>query len=452
MYHFAILLSNPHHPYLRQWAKECAHLSQDDIMSYLITALQPVSYDSEGTKESSVHPTTPRTDSSAGVKDAQEVDENNLRENDNSDVNVPPEKLSSSPINIAALHLEPLPYSCSVTPTLPLPVSSSSSSSLTTTIESSSFDAKSLKLAPLPPLSVEDLHKMTAVILKSSVLQSTPTVTQTTHQTSRSTMSESVPKSASFEPLPELSLTENPIPSSEKPVLDLEDTKDSFGSSLEMNEEFGVQEMSVFAVDDTSAHHSAIESKISGSEMPVSAVGASTSPSETESKPRESEQNHTKSPPVSSHLRHSITTSAPIPIPSPSKLVSSSRSAFKPVIIPLTTSSASNHLTSLLASQKASTSNGTPPTTSGLKSSASTSASLDHRQQPKAEGNPNSLQTLSSAKSTMDTVTLGKFAEAFMHGDTTNWVNRMLLFDHVEAVQNKVIAWMELIEKQLEGK
>ena len=52
----------------------------------------------------------------------------------------------------------------------------------------------------------------------------------------------------------------------------------------------------------------------------------------------------------------------------------------------------------------------------------------------------------------MDTVTLGKFAEAFMHGDTTNWVNRMLLFDHVEAVQNKVIAWMELIEKQLEGK
>ena len=52
----------------------------------------------------------------------------------------------------------------------------------------------------------------------------------------------------------------------------------------------------------------------------------------------------------------------------------------------------------------------------------------------------------------MDTVTLGEFAEAFMHGDTTKWVNRMLLFDHVEAVQNKVTAWMELIEEQLEGK
>lgn len=449
MYHFATLHSNPRHPYLKQWAKECAHLSQDDIMSYLITALQPVSYDSEGTKESSAHPTTSRTDGSAGVKDAQEVDENNLRENANSDVNVPPEKLSSSPINIAALHLEPLPHSCSVTPTLPPPVSSSSSSSLTTAIESSSFDPKSMKLAPLPPLSVEDLHNMTAVILKSSVLQSTPTVTQAAHQTSRLTPSESVPTSASFEPLPD---TENPIPSSEKPLLDLEDTKDSFGSSLEMNEEFGVQEMSVFAVDDTSAHPSAVESKTGASQMPVFAVGARTSPSETELKPRESEQDQTKSPPVSSHLPLSITTSAPIPIPSPSKLVSSSRSAFKPVIIPLTTSSASNHLTSLLASQKASTSNGRPPTTLGLKSSTSTSTSLDHRQQPKAEGNPNSLQTLSSAKSTMDTVTLGKFAEAFMHGDTTNWVNRMLLFDHVEAVQNKVIAWMELIEKQLEGK
>jgi len=50
----------------------------------------------------------------------------------------------------------------------------------------------------------------------------------------------------------------------------------------------------------------------------------------------------------------------------------------------------------------------------------------------------------------MDTVTLGEFAEAFMHGDMTNWVHRMLLYDHVEAVQNKVMAWMDLVEKQLE--
>jgi hypothetical protein len=52
----------------------------------------------------------------------------------------------------------------------------------------------------------------------------------------------------------------------------------------------------------------------------------------------------------------------------------------------------------------------------------------------------------------MDSVTLGEFSEAFMKGDTTNWFQRMLLLDHIEAVQDKIRNWMEMIDKQLDGK
>ena len=436
-------------------------------MSYLIAALQPVSYESGDTQEASntSSPVALRTEggeSSAEVKGTQEPqnvgiskNENSSREDADSNTNVPLGK-RSSPINVAALYLDPLPSdskSCSVIPTPPPPPSSSSPTypSLTTTADSSS--PKSLKLAPLPPLSVEDLRSLTDVNLNPPLQQSTPVVTPAAaSQTSSSRISgatESVPTltaSASQETVhkPSISFSENPIPESEKTI---PGSEDFFDSNLEISEEFGVQEMSVFAVDGDSHPTESKLPQILRNEQDVVTPPAVGSPSTR------------------------ITTSTPFPTPSSNKLISSSRSAFKPVIIPITSSSAAKSpLTSLLASQQTTSSRGglmysqsasgsglqpasvsvKPPTAFTESSASLGSLGL----QPSIERNPiftPTLSSLSSAQSTMDTVTLGEFAEAFMHGDMTNWVHRMLLYDHVEAVQNKVMAWMDLVEKQLEG-
>ena len=49
-------------------------------------------------------------------------------------------------------------------------------------------------------------------------------------------------------------------------------------------------------------------------------------------------------------------------------------------------------------------------------------------------------------------VTPSQFAEAFMKVDTSCWASRMLLLDHVEAMQEKVLAQMDELEEQFKGK
>ena len=48
-------------------------------------------------------------------------------------------------------------------------------------------------------------------------------------------------------------------------------------------------------------------------------------------------------------------------------------------------------------------------------------------------------------------VTPSQFAEAFMKVDTSCWASRMLLLDHVEAMQEKVLAQMDQLEEQFQG-
>ena len=48
-------------------------------------------------------------------------------------------------------------------------------------------------------------------------------------------------------------------------------------------------------------------------------------------------------------------------------------------------------------------------------------------------------------------VTPLQFSEAFMKVDTSCWASRMLLLDHVEAMQEKVLAQMDQLEEQFEG-
>lgn len=49
-------------------------------------------------------------------------------------------------------------------------------------------------------------------------------------------------------------------------------------------------------------------------------------------------------------------------------------------------------------------------------------------------------------------VTPSQFAEAFMKVDTSSWNSRMLLLDHVEAMQEKVLAEIDKLEEQYKSK
>ena len=51
----------------------------------------------------------------------------------------------------------------------------------------------------------------------------------------------------------------------------------------------------------------------------------------------------------------------------------------------------------------------------------------------------------------LEAITLGQFAEQFLREDNSNWFRRMKLLDHIEAVQDKVQGWLDLIEQSLEG-
>ncbi len=75
---------------------------------------------------------------------------------------------------------------------------------------------------------------------------------------------------------------------------------------------------------------------------------------------------------------------------------------------------------------------------------------------PLTAGPPQALPSMLGSStpklsSTMDSVPLKEFTEAFMQGDTTNWYQRMKLLDHIEGVQERVSVCVEAIKIQLEG-
>lgn len=290
------------------------------------------------------------------------------------------------------------------------------------------------------------------------------------------------PQTLTLAPLPplgrdersEISVAKNPSkPSSPGEVEDVSGQKediasqsssfDSITSELEFGSEFGVQELSVFAVGEmgTIKHPKSIKST-PGTKHPLS--------------------------------------SFPLPLPStcpplssPGKLLTGSRSAFKPITLSpkkptIASSSAtprstsSSQLTSLLTSPITTqpqsivnppssappslispTSTQTHPTaTQPSHGSSPLPATLSPMTQlsrltlvPRVDGDSVFFETASSLppplKPSSGTVKVKDFAEAFVHGDTTNWFQRMLLLDHIENVQDEIANWMEKMEKQLDG-
>ena len=269
---------------------------------------------------------------------------------------------TSSPIDVSSLHLDPLPRSPPA-PLLP-------PTSYDTAANDPQSDPKSLQLAPLPPLGSED-HLV--------AVSKQPAATSLT-------VKEDVRGEKGLNSKPALA-----------------------SSSLEVfNDEFGIQETSVFAT--------------TTGQPQLPAPGLTNRPAEQNS----------------------------------ARLISSSRSAFRPVIVtPRDTSAISNsRITSASSTQ---TSQFTATSTLARDSNNNVAESADiAKPKPGSEGvavTPLfSLPSMTKSKSGMDSVTLGEFSEAFMKGDMTNWFQRMLLLDHIETIQDKVSTWMEIIDKQLDGK
>ena len=276
----------------------------------------------------------------------------------------------SPPIDVSSLQLDPLPRS-SPSPQLP------------PTPPEDPPDPKSLQLAPLPPLTAED--------------QSPPATSEQT----RPSPSEKEDKKAEVD-------TDSNVKSPRHPNA-------GAGVSLEVfNDEFGVQEMSVFA---TNVNQYQVSATLQRANM-------------------QGEQ-----PPVGSN---------------PGRLISSARSAFTPVIVTLR--DASLPISTSLSSETTPQSSTNSVRESGKSADSAVAATTAAEQKPvKSEYDSVVKKTLSclpataKSKSGMDSVTLGEFSEAFAKGDTTNWFQRMLLLDHIEAVQDKIRNWMEMIDKQLDG-
>ena len=280
----------------------------------------------------------------------------------------------SPPIDVSSLQLDPLPRS-SPSPQLP------------PTPPDNPPDPKSLQLAPLPPLTAED--------------QSSPAVSEQI----RPSPSEKEDKQGGIDA--GLSVKSSP-----------RHPNAGSGVSLEVfNDEFGVQEMSVFATNVNQHQVSATlqHTNVQGEQKPNLHVGSN-----------------------------------------PGRLISSSRSAFTPVIVTLRDTS--SPISTSLSSETTLQSSTNSVRESGKGADSAVASTSTEQKSIKSEYDSAVKKTLSclpataKSKSGMDSVTLGEFSEAFMKGDTTNWFQRMLLLDHIAAVQDKIRNWMEMIDKQLDGK
>lgn len=322
---------------------------------------------------------------------------------------------NDTPINVASLRLDPLPLTTSQG-LLPSVGKTTSSEGPT----ESSPDPKTLKLAPLPPLKTEDLQQLTTEILKKSIQLSVSKLSMSNRNTSKTVKTEDDYGSTD---------TLRTEESADKAAKGMPESSDGSHSSQSkpkgdthevINDEFGVQELSVFALDtdnNTSLQTNNVHSSVS------------------QSLPR---------PSSSLCVQSSVGSS------SPTKLISSSRSAFKPVVTTTLHTSAGGQLKTSVSSNNsvvssAHSSNSTPLTV-GPAQTIQSFTDVNSRS-PRVSVIASSL----SSSSTMDSVSLGEFAEAFMQGDTTNWFQRMQLLDHIENVQEKVSTWMDTLDQQLEG-
>ena len=367
-----------------------------------MTSLLPVSYqpETEGEPSSQYNLEERCDDGSAQVVSPNHVNtitssqngvDQPTKEGPTNDMDHSHQPSSSATMNVSSLHLDPLPLRSSDDP---LPTSHSPLSSPPADFTP---DPKTLKLAPLPPFTSDGVHQLPTKGNNSKMKDAH----MSPSYGSKADRGSHTPESAGST---QTTSTRAAAMTAADGASEGEKEGVAVGSDQEVfNDEFGIQETSVFAVNsnpskesDTTNEHSRIDNK-SNTVLPASVIKTA----------------------------------------SPSKLISSFKSAFSPVARHNTQNS--GHPSS-------------KQTTVSSKAAVASSAAAEQSASTSQSQTLSSLQSSLSSKSTMDTVTLREFTEAFMQGDTTNWFQRMKLFDHIEAVQDKVMAWMEIVDSQLDGK
>ena len=456
---------NPSHAYLRQWSKECARLDKETFKSYLAAILEPVSIQNlvkaesdeeiEEGKEKTTRCSGDVTDSVSTRLD--EETEGLSQESITMDNEAASQSKRGNLTNGDNVTEGPGQTSAGVMP------------------------LSSVKMSVLSP----------AVITSPSV---TPISTETPKDRGMFTSS-SLQRTTEAIVVPS---KEDRLLAGDSNVLDPEKTE------LEFTSEFGVQELSVFALKE-------------GKNLPQKQLKTipPTLSSETPTIGRSSQA----LPPIPS-----------VPLLVPKRpLQASSRSAFKPVVVAakpsvvtsptaptpyrsITPTCTSSQLTSLLtspisthpqslvspvlaspstlpplplqspppSSTVATIKQGLTTTPSGSNPVSLTESASNYKQSA-ADGNgmegskPRETQigrlnltpNIKVDSIYADTATslppvqisppptpvlVKDFTEAFYHGDTTNWFKRMLLLDHIENVQDDMLSCVEQMEKELDGK
>ena len=105
-----------------------------------------------------------------------------------------------------------------------------------------------------------------------------------------------------------------------------------------------------------------------------------------------------------------------------------------------------------------SSSSSVPAPTEPLPDNNEVSQATEETESPNQQNMQSAMEMIERLSANLDTtaqllplVTPSQFAEAFMKVDTSCWASRMLLLDHVEAMQEKVLAQMDQLEEQFKG-
>jgi len=364
------ITSNPYHPYLKQWSKECNHYSMDSKVHYFVEHLQSHLARSSSSRSQGEH-------SGDGVSGAQTS--SSLPAAASEAAVAMRERTDKSPINIGDRLMSQVTAGKSARP---------------------SIEGSSSRGSKSPNLCAAESSKVSVSGIVADALTST----------GASSGMAAVPSASSIPPAdaclpgaspadPRASGRDGPSPPSHQPLPPRPGTMEARSETTQEElmeiinqDEFGVSEVPVFAVDPNIILHPPKESPLQPSTVTIPAITLT--------------------------LGNSGTT------PSPGSFSPSSQSAFKPV--PGTTTSRSSPENSKASPDPV------------LASSSGSQAQLEAPKK-KAPVMPPFREK---------PVTLTKFSETFLKGD---WFLRMKLLDHIEEVQDNMEAWLDGIERKLAG-
>ena len=457
---FTSICSDPKHLYLKQWAKECTQNTRKNILSYLLDVLYPISY------ESAHLSSIPEGDGEEEKEDQEAANCNGAKEG-SSTLNRDEKKCSSE--------------SCSKEPQLPLVNEDASEAGTHTGRGAASLKARRLSSISNGNRVGEEGSNARAVHANPNLTSGGGDVTSETvpvHPDPDSLFNQQECKDEavlaleplhhkaspdSSDPLPSSTALQANSRSDRKDCSKVEDSSrhdadvtmtdlsEVPGSSLSVKEEVGSRDASMTLSLESSLSEMEFPDDIGVQEMSVFAVGDAEKATVVTEGQQHATAGNNELPVSADTLQINNGSNTPVGLktaPSDSvhatNALENTTGTDNSTIIDIPTETDSH--------QEAST------TTPTVSTTAVDASQLVKSPEPKAVAPATCTTTCSAVNNTpekkswmSECVSLGRFAEAFMKGDSTNWYQRMLLLDHVETVQDKVVEWLDQVEKELKG-